>query len=81
MRRFRQNPFLCEASVKKTAVADFKTFKPYVVSIDLQSAIITQKMIDKRLTSEKNISDYFCSGNIVTYRHHLYSDKLGINDG
>jgi len=36
----RQNPFLCETSVKKPAAADLKTFKPYVVSIDLQSAII-----------------------------------------
>jgi hypothetical protein len=33
----RQNPFLCEASVKKYLPANRKTIKPYVVSIDLQS--------------------------------------------
>jgi hypothetical protein len=34
---FRQNPFLCEVSVKKSLPAYLKTIKPYVVSIDLQS--------------------------------------------
>jgi hypothetical protein len=38
--RFRQNPFLCETGVKKAVMANLKSFKPYVVSIDLQSAII-----------------------------------------
>jgi hypothetical protein len=39
MDRFPRIAFLCETNVKKPCLAWHKTIKPYVVLIDLQSAI------------------------------------------
>jgi hypothetical protein len=33
------------------------------------------------VSGEKNIPNHCCSYNFIAYRHHLYPDKLGIDNG